>query len=114
MFFSTLRFPLFDVIEAPIPLANNAELSVEHQSFRIEQNEAGQEQVLIEGTIQNKASTPKTIPTLIVRIFDKDNTLLTQKKVHTTIKQLESGQIIPFYTSLIPVPLGIDHIDVQF
>ena len=106
--------PLFEVIEAPLPAATTKDLTVNTISFRIEPTEEGIEQVLIEGQIQNNAQDKKSIPVLTILAVNKEGQILAQKKVHTAGDDLESGAQIPFYTSLIPAPADLDHIEVQF
>ena len=106
--------PLFEVIEEPLPAATAAELSVNAITFRIEPTEEGIDQVLIEGQIQNTALQKKSVPVLTVLAVNKDGQILAQKKVHTAGDSLDAGAQISFYTSMIPAPADLDHIEVQF
>ena len=106
--------PLFEVMEPPLPAGGETELSISTISFRVEPTEEGVDQVLIEGQIQNNAPDQKSLPVLTVLAVDKDGQVLAQKKVHTATDILESGNQIPFYTSILPAPVGIDHIEVKF
>ena len=106
--------PLFEIIDTPVPAGTAQELSVNKVSFRIEPTEEGVDQVLIEGQIQNNSPDKKSIPVLTVLAIDKEGHTLTQKKVHTSGDDLEAGGQMPFYTSLLPAPKNIDHIEVEF
>ena len=106
--------PLFDAIAAPIPTATNQELEVVQISFRIAPDEMGTEQLLVEGTLQNKSTEIRSVPPLTVLLLDKENNILNRKKIHVDNKQLQPSQVLPFYTGITPFPIGVDHVDVQF
>jgi len=106
--------PLFEVIEAPLPAGTDADFSVGTISFRVEPTEEGIDQVLIEGQIQNNAPDKKSVPVLTVLAVNKEGQILAQKKVYTSGDYLESNAKIPFYTSIMPAPVGLDHIEVKF
>ena len=112
--------PLFDIVEETKPVepleitTKKQDLVVNNLSFRIEVNSEGLEQVLIEGEIQNTGSKAHTVPPFDVLILDKENEILNQKKIQLSTNRLEANQTAPFYTSLVPAPQEIDHIDIRF
>ncbi len=106
--------PLFEAITDPIPIAGKEELAVTQISFKIAPNEQGIEQLLVEGSIQNGSSALRSVPPLTVVLFNKDNIVLTRKKIHVDTEHLAPEQILPFYTGITPVPSGVDHVEVQF
>ena len=106
--------PLFEVIEAPLPAGTDSDLSVSTVSFRVDHTEDGSDQVLIEGQIQNNSPDKKSIPVLTVLAVNKEGQILAQKKVYTASDYLESNVQIPFYTSITPAPVGLDHVEVKF
>jgi len=112
--------PLFDIVEETKPVeplkitTQKQDLVVNNLSFRIEVNSEGLEQVLIEGEIQNTGSKAHTVPPFDVLILDKENEILNQKKIQLSTSRLEADQTAPFYTSLVPAPQEIDHIDIRF
>ena len=74
----------------------------------------GTEQLLVEGTLQNKSTEIRSVPPLTVLLLDKENNILNRKKIHVDNKQLQPSQVLPFYTGITPFPVGVDHVDVQF
>ena len=106
--------PLFEAISAPVPMATKSELEVTKISFKVTPNDQGIEQLLVEGILQNKSSEIRSVPALTVVLLDKDNMVLNRKKIHVDNEYLTPEQTLPFYTGITPVPMGIDHVDVQF
>lgn len=106
--------PLFEAIAPPVSTATKEELEITQISFKIAPNEQGTEQLLVEGFLQNKTDALRSVPALTVVLFDKDNNILNRKKIHLDNERLEPKQALPFYTGITPVPLGVNHIDVQF
>lgn len=106
--------PLFEAITEPVPIAGKEELAVTQISFKTVPNELGNEQLLVEGSIQNNSSELRSIPPLTVVLFNKDNIILTRKKIHVDTEHLNPEQLLPFYTGITPVPSGVDHVEVQF
>jgi len=112
--FETQEPSLFEVVDTPLPSATGNELTVGRISFRIEPTEENIDQVLIEGQIQNIAPQKRSVPLLTILAMSRDGQILAQKKVHTAVDSLESGETTSFYTSLMPAPINLDHIEVQF
>ena len=106
--------PLFEIMETPLPAGTAGELSVNTISFRVEPTEEGVDQVLIEGQIQNMTANKKSVPVLTLLAVNKEGQILARKKVHTAGDDLEAGAQLPFYTSIMPAPAELDHIEVEF
>ena len=104
-----VQIPLFTGPEK-IPEAN---LIIDKISFQVKPDESGNQQLLVEGLLQNTGSEVQSVFPLIVQVFNKDNFLLTEKKIHVDVEQLLPGQSIPFYTGITPVPTDVDHVDVK-
>ena len=105
--------------EIQIPLFNGPEeieettLNINKISFQVKSDETGNQQLLVEGLIQNDGKTNQAIFPLTVQVFNKAGQLLAEKKIHVDIEQLSPGQAIPFYTGITPVPAEIGHVDVK-
>ena len=112
--------PLFDIVEETKPVESwedetwKQDMAVNDLSFRVEINEEGLEQVLVEGEIQNTGINSHIVPPFDILILNRNGDILNQKKLHLSTSQLEAGESAPFYTSLVPAPEGIDHIDIRF
>ena len=112
--------PLFDIVEETKPVESwedttwKQDMAVNDLSFRVEINEDGLEQVLVEGEIQNTGLNPHVVPPFDILILNKKGEILNQKKIHLSTNQLEAGEAAPFYTSLVPAPREIDHVDIRF
>ena len=112
--------PLFDIVEETKPVETwedttwKQDMAVNDLSFRVEVNQDGLEQVLIEGEIQNTGINPHVVPPFDILILNRDGEILNQKKIHLSTNQLEAGEAAPFYTSLVPAPKEIDHVDIRF
>ncbi len=106
--------PLFDIVAEPVPTASENELSIQDVHFRIVPDEGAGEQLLVEGTLRNTASDSRSIPVLTATVWSGNSQILGQKKVHVTQEQIGAGQIVSFYTSFTPAPVGASHVDVTF
>lgn len=106
--------PLFDMVAEPVPTASENELSIQDVHFRIVPDEGAGEQLLVEGTLRNTASDSRSIPVLTATVWSGNSQILGQKKVHVTQEQIGAGQIVSFYTSFTPAPVGASHVDVTF
>lgn len=106
--------PLLDVMAEPVPTALENELIIESVRFNVAPDEQGIEQMLIEGVVVNKAKETRSVPVLTATVWDENNHMLEQKKVHVTQEHLNPDETIAFYTSLVPAPNGVHHVDVTF
>ncbi|MBQ7412766.1 MAG: zinc-ribbon domain-containing protein [Alphaproteobacteria bacterium] len=106
--------PLFDIVVPPVIHDDVKQLNVDHLSFRIENDEEGSTQLLIEGELFNPEHDPRNIPVFTVLALDANNQVIVSKHVHVTAEQIGAGETIPFYTGITPAPTGVDHIEVRF
>ena len=106
--------PLFDIVIPPVIHDESEQLGVDHLSFRVENDEEGNSQLLIEGELFNPENNARSIPVFTVLALDANNQVIVSKQVHVTAEQIGSGETIPFYTGIIPAPSAVDHIEVRF
>lgn len=105
---------LFEIVTDTTPIATLSDISIDRITFRIEPNEQGDNQLLIEGLIQNVTQTAKVLPALTVFVINQLGQIVADKKVYPDPHIMEPMQVVPFYTGITPAPVGVDHIEVRF
>lgn len=111
---SVAEQPLLDIVAEPIPAALENELVIENVRFHIAPNEQGVSQMLIEGSVLNRAAALRSVPVLTATVWDENSQILERKKVHVAQEHLNPSESVSFYTSLVPAPVGAHHVDVTF
>ena len=105
---------LFELVGQTLPVGTEKELVVEHLTFRVEPDEIGQDQLLIEGHIQNQSSETLGVPALTVLVLNRFGQVVADKKVFVGIDHLKPMENIPFFTGINPAPTGVDRVEVHF
>ena len=93
---------------------STATVTVDEPIFRVEPDETGVLQVLIEGAVRNPSGQTHPVPALTVVLWGTDGQELNRKSIHLDKSVIDPDEVIPFYTSITPAPSNVDHIEVQF
>lgn len=114
--------PLVEEIKTTIPPVQPINLSTLDQNnfkavsvtFKSEPDKNGQNQLLIEGQIQNITPLNQEGPSFTVKAINREGRILAEKKIKTTVGIIKPQEVVPFYTGIAPAPDSVDHIEIDF
>lgn len=101
--------PLFE-IAAP---SKSLSPQITNVSYKIEPDENGISQLLVNGNLVNLESEIQSAPILTLFVYDAQNQVIAQKEIHITNEVLAPSEVVPFYTSITPAPATAARIEVR-